>query len=80
MTIPIYDLSQSYLIGTLEPNHPIAKVDIQVNGKTVNVVSIPSGTQTLRVAMAGEIPTTRATITLLPEDTNGYIWQYQVPA
>ncbi|MBC2265406.1 hypothetical protein HCB37_12895 [Listeria booriae] len=81
MTIPTYDLSQSYLTGTLEANHAIAKVHIQVNGKTVNVLSIPPGTQTFRAAMAGKIPTALATVTLLPEDINGYIWHtYQATA
>ncbi|MBC1792367.1 leucine-rich repeat domain-containing protein [Listeria booriae] len=81
MTIPTYDLSQSYLTGTLEANHAIAKVHIQVNGKTVNVLSIPPGTQTFRAAMAGKIPSALATVTLLPEDTNSYIWNtYQATA
>ncbi|MBC2099952.1 hypothetical protein HCJ70_12945 [Listeria booriae] len=81
MTIPTYDLSQSYLTGTLEANHAIAKVHIQVNGKTVNVLSIPPGTQTFRAAMAGKIPSALATVTLLPEDANGYIWNtYQATA
>ncbi|MBC2241254.1 right-handed parallel beta-helix repeat-containing protein [Listeria booriae] len=81
MTIPTYDLSQSYLTGTLEANHAIAKVHIQVNGKTVNVLSIPPGTQTFRAAIAGKIPSALATVTLLPEDANGYIWNtYQATA
>ncbi|MBC6316872.1 leucine-rich repeat domain-containing protein, partial [Listeria grandensis] len=81
MTIPTYDLSQSELTGTLEPNHAIAKVHIQVNGKTVQVVDIPPGTQTFRGDMTGKIPSALAEVTLLPEDKNGYIWQkYQATA
>ncbi|MBC1937499.1 hypothetical protein HCA69_14065 [Listeria grandensis] len=81
MTIPTYDLSQSGLTGTLEPNHTIAKVHIQVNGKTVQVVDIPPGTQTFRGDMTGKIPSALAEVTLLPEDKNGYIWQkYQATA
>ncbi|MBC2317254.1 hypothetical protein HCC18_10350 [Listeria booriae] len=81
MTIPTYDLSQSELIGTLEPNHAIAKVHIQVNGKTVHVVDIPPGTQAFRGDMTGKIPSARAEVALLPEDKNGYIWQkYQAVA
>ncbi|MBC2189117.1 leucine-rich repeat domain-containing protein [Listeria booriae] len=81
MTIPTYDLSQSELTGTLEPNHAIAKVHIQVNGKTAHVVDIPPGTQAFRGDMTGKIPSARAEVTLLPEDKNGYIWQkYQAVA
>ncbi|MBC1797856.1 hypothetical protein HCA55_14035 [Listeria booriae] len=81
MTIPTYDLSQSELTGTLEPNHAIAKVHIQVNGKTVHVVDIPPGTQAFRGDMTGKIPSARAEVALLPEDKNGYIWQkYQAIA
>ncbi|MBC1810900.1 hypothetical protein HCA60_00195 [Listeria booriae] len=81
MTIPTYDLSQSELTGTLEPNHAIAKVHIQVNGKTAHVVDIPPGTQAFRGDMTGKIPSARAEVALLPEDKNGYIWQkYQAVA
>ncbi|MBC1914027.1 hypothetical protein HCA73_15360 [Listeria booriae] len=81
MTIPTYDLSQSELTGTLEPNHAIAKVHIQVDGKTVHVVDIPPGTQAFRGDMTGKIPSARAEVALLPEDKNGYIWQkYQAVA
>ncbi|MBC1559622.1 hypothetical protein HB911_13005 [Listeria booriae] len=81
MTIPTYDLSQSELTGTLEPNQAIAKVHIQVNGKTAHVVDIPPGTQAFRGDMTGKIPSARAEVALLPEDKNGYIWQkYQAVA
>ncbi|MBC2020575.1 hypothetical protein HCA81_05895 [Listeria booriae] len=81
MTIPTYDLSQSELTGTLESNHAIAKVHIQVDGKTAHVVDIPPGTQAFRGDMTGKIPSARAEVTLLPEDKNGYIWQkYQAVA